>query len=62
MGSVSMQSLAPSRAERLSAFVDGNAPVGVDLDQEVKQFLSEFSDSDRTLWSEYHLVGDVFEI
>ncbi|WP_158901225.1 RseA family anti-sigma factor [Burkholderia sp. L27(2015)] len=61
MGSVSMQSLAPSRAERLSAFVDGNAPVGVDLDQEVKQFLSEFSDSDRTLWSEYHLVGDVLK-
>ena len=61
MGSVSMQSLAPSRAERLSAFVDGNAPVGVDLDKEVKQFLSEFSDSDRTLWAEYHLVGDVLK-
>jgi sigma-E factor negative regulatory protein RseA len=61
MGSVSMQSLAPSRAERLSAFVDGNVPVGVDLDQEVKQFLSEFSDSDRTLWAEYHLVGDVLK-
>jgi sigma-E factor negative regulatory protein RseA len=61
MGSVSMQSLAPSRAERLSAFVDGNAPLGVELDQEVKQFLSEFSDSDRTLWAQYHLVGDILK-
>jgi sigma-E factor negative regulatory protein RseA len=61
MGSVSMQSLAPSRAERLSAFVDGQGSSELGLDQEIKQFLGEFSDEDRTLWAEYHLVGDVLK-
>jgi sigma-E factor negative regulatory protein RseA len=61
MGSVSMQSLAPSRAERLSAFVDGQGSSELGLDQEMKQFLGEFSDEDRTLWAEYHLVGDVLK-
>jgi sigma-E factor negative regulatory protein RseA len=61
MGSVSMQSLAPSRAERLSAFVDGNGTTDLGLDQEVKQFLNEFGDRDRTLWAEYHLVSDILK-
>jgi sigma-E factor negative regulatory protein RseA len=55
MGSVSMQSQACSRSERLSAFVDGES-LG-----EVEGFSSLFSElngEDRAAWSSYHLIGD----
>ncbi|SAK55653.1 anti sigma-E protein, RseA [Caballeronia arationis] len=55
MGSVSMQSQAGSRGERMSAFVDGES-----LDElgNISQFLSELKNEDRAAWSEYHLIGD----
>jgi sigma-E factor negative regulatory protein RseA len=55
MGSVSMQSQACSRSERLSAFVDGES-LG-----EVEGFgslFSELNSEDRAAWSSYHLIGD----
>jgi len=55
MGSVSMQSQACSRGERLSAFVDGES-LG-----EVEGFgslFAEWNGEDRTAWSSYHLIGD----
>jgi sigma-E factor negative regulatory protein RseA len=56
MGSVSMQSQASSRGERLSAFVDGElfGEEHLNLDQ----FLSELDGQDRAAWSSYHLIGD----
>ena len=56
MGSVSMQSQALSRAERLSAVIDGEAPGS--LDQELNRLLSDWSNDDGALWSDYHLLGD----
>ena len=63
MGSVSMQSLGISRAERLSAFVDGESPQDRSpvTDEVMADFLSEFGEEDRTLWADYHLVGDVLK-
>jgi len=55
MGSVSMQSQAGSRGERMSAFVDGES-----LDElgNISQFLAELKNQDRAAWSDYHLIGD----
>ena len=55
MGSVSMQSQAGSRGERMSAFVDGES-----LDElgNISQFLADLKNQDRAQWSEYHLIGD----
>jgi sigma-E factor negative regulatory protein RseA len=63
MGSVSMQSLGVSRAECLSAFVDGELlhDHGPDTDEVLTRFLSEFDEEDRALWADYHLVGDVLK-
>ena len=56
MGSVSMQSQASPRGERLSAFVDGElfGEEHLNLDK----FLSELDGEDRAAWSSYHLIGD----
>lgn len=56
MGSVSVQSQASSRGERLSAFVDGElfGEEHLNLDK----FISELDGADRTAWSSYHLIGD----
>ncbi|WP_027214213.1 sigma-E factor negative regulatory protein [Burkholderia sp. WSM2232] len=56
MGSVSMQSQASSRGERLSAFVDGElfGEEHLNLDK----FVSELDGEDRAAWSSYHLIGD----
>ncbi|HEY4295792.1 MAG TPA: sigma-E factor negative regulatory protein [Paraburkholderia sp.] len=56
MGSVSMQSQAGSRGERLSAFVDGElfGEEHLNLDK----FLSGMDGEDRAAWSSYHLIGD----
>ena len=56
MGSVSMQSQASSRGERLSAFVDGElfGEEHLNLDK----FLSGLDGEDRVAWSSYHLIGD----
>jgi len=56
MGSVSMQSQALSRAERLSAIADGETEGS--LQSDVKQFFTDLVDSDRLKWTDYHLVGD----
>jgi sigma-E factor negative regulatory protein RseA len=56
MGSVSMQSQALSRAERLSAIVDGETQGSLHAD--VKQFFADLVDDDRASWSDYHLIGD----
>jgi sigma-E factor negative regulatory protein RseA len=63
MGSVSMQSLGVSRAERLSAFVDGESVQdhGPVTDEVLTRFLREFGEDDRALWADYHLVGDVLK-
>lgn len=55
MGSVSKQSQACSRDERLSALVDGEwfgepEPAG--------DLLAGLSGADRAAWSSYHLIGD----
>jgi sigma-E factor negative regulatory protein RseA len=55
MGSVSMQSQASSRGERLSAFVDGEL-IG---EEHLNKFISELDHEDRASWSHYHLIGDV---
>jgi len=55
MGSVSVQSQASSRGERLSAFVDGES---FDGSGDISQFLSGFTQRDRAAWSDYHLIGD----
>ncbi len=55
MGSVSVQSQASSRGERLSAFVDGES---LDDSGDLSQFLSGFTQKDRAAWSDYHLIGD----
>ncbi|RKT24602.1 RseA-like anti sigma(E) protein [Paraburkholderia sp. RAU2J] len=56
MGSVSMQSQASSRGERLSAFVDGElfGEEHLNLDK----FVSGLDGEDRAAWSSYHLIGD----
>ncbi len=56
MGSVSMQSQASSRGERLSAFVDGElfGEEHLNLDK----FISGLDGEDRAAWSAYHLIGD----
>jgi sigma-E factor negative regulatory protein RseA len=54
MGSVSMQSQASSRGERLSAFVDGEL-IG---EEHLNKFISELDHEDRASWSHYHLIGD----
>ncbi|WP_341314730.1 RseA family anti-sigma factor [Paraburkholderia sp. IMGN_8] len=54
MGSVSMQSQASSRSERLSAFVDGE----LFGEEHPNKFLSELDGEDRAAWSSYHLIGD----
>lgn len=54
MGSVSMQSQASSRSERLSAFVDGE----LFGEEHLNKFLSELDGEDRAAWSSYHLIGD----
>lgn len=63
MGSVSMQSAGIARAERLSAFIDGESAGdrAVASEHDLTQFLGEFGQADRTLWAEYHLVGDVLK-
>jgi sigma-E factor negative regulatory protein RseA len=55
MGSVSVQSQASSRGERLSAFVDGES---FDSSGDISQFLSGFTQKDRAAWSDFHLIGD----
>jgi len=55
MGSVSVQSQASSRGERVSAFVDGES---FDGSGDISQFLSGFTQKDRAAWSDYHLIGD----
>lgn len=57
MGSVSMQSQASSRGERLSAFVDGELVGEEHLN--LDKFLSGLDGGDRAAWSSYHLIGDV---
>jgi sigma-E factor negative regulatory protein RseA len=54
MGSVSMQSQASSRGERLSAFVDGE----LFGEEHLNKFLSDPDHEDRAAWSSYHLIGD----
>jgi sigma-E factor negative regulatory protein RseA len=54
MGSVSMQSQANSRGERLSAFVDGE----LFGEEHLNKFISELDHEDRASWSHYHLIGD----
>ena len=54
MGSVSMQSQASSRGERLSAFVDGE----LFGEEHLNKFISELDGEDRAAWSDYHLIGD----
>jgi Negative regulator of sigma E activity len=54
MGSVSMQSQASSRGERLSAFVDGE----LFGEEHLNTFVSELDGQDRAAWSCYHLIGD----
>jgi sigma-E factor negative regulatory protein RseA len=56
MGSVSMQSQASSRGERLSAFVDGELSGEEHLN--LDKFISELDGDDRAAWSSYHLIGD----
>jgi sigma-E factor negative regulatory protein RseA len=55
MGSVSMQSQAGSRSERLSAVVDGEwlGEFG-----SLNEFFSDLDHEDRAAWSHYHLIGD----
>jgi sigma-E factor negative regulatory protein RseA len=55
MGSVSMQSQASSRGERLSAFADGE----LFGEEHLNKFISELDHEDRASWSHYHLIGDV---
>ena len=55
MGSVSMQSQASSRGERLSAVVDGE---WTGEPGHIGEFLAQLSGADRAAWSEYHLIGD----
>jgi sigma-E factor negative regulatory protein RseA len=54
MGSVSMQSQASSRGERLSAFVDGE----LFGEEHLNTFIAELDQEDRASWSRYHLIGD----
>lgn len=54
MGSVSMQSQASSRGERLSAFVDGE----LFGEEHLNKFITELDHEDRASWSCYHLIGD----
>ena len=54
MGSVSMQSQASSRGERLSAFVDGE----LFGEEHLNKFISGLDHEDRASWSHYHLIGD----
>ncbi|WP_144156793.1 sigma-E factor negative regulatory protein [Paraburkholderia sp. BCC1885] len=54
MRSVSMQSQASSRGERLSAFVDGE----LFGEEHLNKFISELDHEDRASWSHYHLIGD----
>jgi sigma-E factor negative regulatory protein RseA len=56
MKSVSMQSQVLSRAERLSAVLDGEPVVG--LEESLRDLLGGFDEADRTIWSDYHLIGD----
>ncbi|HXZ08753.1 MAG TPA: sigma-E factor negative regulatory protein [Paraburkholderia sp.] len=56
MGSVSMQSQASSRGERLSAFVDGELSGEEHLN--LNKFIAELDHEDRAVWSHYHLIGD----
>ncbi|MFM0170526.1 sigma-E factor negative regulatory protein [Paraburkholderia sediminicola] len=56
MGSVSMQSQASSRGERLSAFVDGELFGEEHLNLDT--FISGLNGEDRAAWSSYHLIGD----
>jgi sigma-E factor negative regulatory protein RseA len=55
MGSVSMQSQACSRSERLSAFVDGESLGEI---EHVGHILYELNSEDRAAWADYHLIGD----
>ena len=55
MGSVSKESQLCSQGERLSAFIDGEWPDGV---EHVDDLLSGLSGTDRAAWSDYHLIGD----
>ncbi|MBV8627747.1 MAG: sigma-E factor negative regulatory protein [Paraburkholderia sp.] len=56
MGSVSMQSQASSRGERLSAFVDGELSGEEHLN--LNTFIADLDQEDRAVWSHYHLIGD----
>ncbi|QQC63977.1 sigma-E factor negative regulatory protein [Paraburkholderia ginsengisoli] len=56
MGSVSVQSQASSRGERLSAFVDGELVGEEHLN--LDKFLAGLDGEDRVAWSSYHLIGD----
>jgi sigma-E factor negative regulatory protein RseA len=55
MGSVSVQSQAGSRSERLSAFVDGESLNEVG---DIGKFISGLTSRDRAAWSDFHLIGD----
>lgn len=55
MGSVSMESQASSRSERLSALVDGEK---LDACASFDEMLAGFDHADRSTWSAYHLIGD----
>ena len=54
MGSVSMQSQASLRGERLSAFVDGE----LFGEEHLNKFIADLDHEDRATWSRYHLIGD----
>ncbi|CAG4906584.1 hypothetical protein R52603_05510 [Paraburkholderia saeva] len=54
MGSVSMQSQASSRGERLSAFVDGE----LSGEEHLNKFIADLDREDRAVWADYHLIGD----
>ncbi|WP_228975703.1 sigma-E factor negative regulatory protein [Paraburkholderia gardini] len=54
MGSVSMQSQASSRGERLSAFVDGE----LSGEEHLNKFIADLNREDRGMWADYHLIGD----
>ncbi|CAH2796604.1 MAG: Sigma factor RpoE negative regulatory protein RseA [uncultured Paraburkholderia sp.] len=57
MESVSVQSQASSRGERLSAFVDGEL-FGEEHLLNLDKFISELDGEDRAAWSNYNLIGD----
>jgi sigma-E factor negative regulatory protein RseA len=54
MGSVSTQAQAGSWQERVSAALDGESCDGL----APEQLVAGFSETERVVWSQYHMVGD----